>query len=94
MCPCNCRSESTTSTGPRFRPVALLFQLLVAWVVLVLAGGTLKNAGHPVAVETGRLIQTVTFVEPAIDWAQQRGFDSVASGLRAVARGIPIHGGA
>ncbi len=91
MCPCNCCDE-TAPTRRRFRPFAVLFQGLLAYVLLVLAGGTLKNVNHPVAIEAGRLIQTVAFVEPAIDWADRRGFDSLAGGLRVVAAGIPLHG--
>ena len=73
-----------------FHPLSLLFQIVLLYAALVAAGGTLINTGHPVAVEAGRLIQAVTFVDPAISWANARGFQALASGLRLLAGGIPL----
>ncbi len=87
QCPC---CEQHTPPKKRFRPLALLFNLALAWLFLVGAGGTLMRTGHPVAVETGRIIQTVTFVEPTIHWADVRGIRPVSHGLRVVAGGLPI----
>jgi hypothetical protein len=72
------------------RPFAFLFNIALMWVVLVLGGGTLINTGHPVAAEAGRLIQTVTFVEPAIRWADGRGAQPLASGLKVLQNGVPV----
>ncbi len=91
-CPrCNARfPASSCCTQGRTRPglFATLFQLLLLYVGLLFTGGTLINTGHPVAVETGRLIHTVTFVEPAITWAKSSGYTPLAFGLRTVAEGI------
>ena len=73
-----------------FRPIALLFNITIAWLVLVVRGGTLINTGHPVASEAGRLIQTVTLVEPATNWVESRGFRPMANGLRLLSHGIPV----
>ena len=68
----------------------LSFSTLVLPVtVLVLGGGTLINTGHPVAVEAGKLMQTVTFVEPAIGWASDHAAP-VAHGLRVLQAGVPV----
>ena len=58
------------------------------YVGLVFAGGTLINTGHPVAVESGRLIHTVTFIEPATNWLQSHGYGAIAYGMNAVAGGM------
>ena len=74
----------------RFRPLALLFNAILLYVVLLVGGGTLVNSGHPVAAEAGHWLQMITFVEPTIHWADTSGFDHVASGLRVLSAGIPI----
>ena len=76
----------------RFSPLGLLFKVFVIYFVLVFGGGTLVNTGQPVAVEAGKLMQTVTLIHPAIRWAESRGYDGVARGLKAIAGGAPIHG--
>ncbi|MHC4427830.1 MAG: hypothetical protein ACYS0D_04405 [Planctomycetota bacterium] len=91
MCHCACCGEQTAPKHKkRFGPLALLFNLAIAWLVLVVGGGTLIRTGHPVAIETGRIIHTVTFVEPTIHWADGRGMYPVANGLRLVSAGLPI----
>ncbi len=89
MCQCACCGQPASR---RFRPFALLFNVLLAYVLLVVGGGTLINSGHPVAVEAGRLLHVVTFVEPAITWTHAHGMQHVANGLQFLANGIPIGG--
>ena len=55
---------------------------------MVFAGGTLINTRHPVAAEAGRLIQTVTFIQPAINWTHNHGYPGAAYGLSVLAHGI------
>ena len=74
----------------KFRPLSLLFNITLSWLVLVIGGGTLIRTGHPVAIETGRIIQTVTFIQPTIRWAHHRGIDPLAHGLTMAASGLPI----
>ncbi len=87
MCGCQCCKPSESR---RFRPFATLFNLALVYLLLVVGGGTLMNTHHPVAVETGRILHTVTFVSPAIHWADTRGYEKLAGGLQFLARGIPI----
>ncbi len=87
MCCCQCQRAEPKR---RFRPFALLFQLLLLYVLLVVTGGTLINTGHPVAVEVGRLLHLVTLVDPAIGWAHGCGLERVAEGLHALAGGVPL----
>lgn len=86
-CAC-CGYEQTKKRG--FRPIALLFNIALTWLLLVVGGGTLINTGHPVASEAGRLIQTVTLIEPATAWADNKGLQPVAHGLRTLSHGIPV----
>jgi hypothetical protein len=88
MCQCACCHRPETRR--RFRPLALLFNLALAWLLVVVAGGTLINTGHPVAVEAGRLLHVITFVDPMIIWADAQGVQPVAHGLRLVSHGIPV----
>ncbi len=89
MCQCTCCGfRETRRRG--LRPIALLFNLVLAWLVLVVGGGTLINTGHPVASEAGRLIHTVTLVEPATLWADSQGLGPMANGLRLLSHGIPV----
>jgi hypothetical protein len=68
----------------------MLMQLLLLYAILVFGAGTLIHTGNPVAVELGRLIQTVTLVEPSIHWADSAGYEMLADGLRLLAGGIDI----
>jgi hypothetical protein len=86
-CAC-CVHQSVPRSG--FRPLSALFQIVLLYAALVVTGGTLINTGHPVAVEAGQLIKSVTFVEPAIGWADAKGFGGLAGGLRMMAGGIPL----
>ena len=91
MCHCACCPDEKTSPRRGFRPLALLFNLVLAWVLLVVGGGTLINTGHPVAIEAGKLIQTVTFVEPTILWAHGKGYEPIAGTLKVLQSGVPVH---
>ncbi len=88
-CPC-CQEQPTTTPRRRFRPITVLLNLVLAYALLVVGGGTLINTGHPVAVETGKLMQLVTLVQPTIHWAQTNDHDAVASGLNVLAHGVPV----
>ena len=92
-CPCcHARLASNTcgSTSKRAGGglISWLFQAMLIYVGLVFTGGTLINTGHPVAVETGRLLHTVTLVEPAIHWTQSHGYGIATYGLQAIAGGM------
>ena len=84
-CPhcCNYAPPARRSPGV----ISTLFKVLLVYVGLVFAGGTLINTGHPVAAESGRLIHTITFVDPAIRWTQSHGWTHLAGGLQLVAGG-------
>src|SRR5262245_55058096 len=51
MCPC-CGNQTVEKR--RSGVIGTAFKLLLLYVVLVFASGTLINTGHPVAVEAGR----------------------------------------
>ena len=70
--------------------MSFLFKFVFAYAMLVLISGTLINTGNAVASEAGQLVQTVLFVDPAIAWAETRGIEPLAGGLRFVASGIPV----
>ena len=85
-CCCGCQSGEKRRIGV----IGTIFKLVLLYVVLVVASGTLINTGYPVAVEAGRLIQVVTLVEPATLWAQHHHWDHVAGALQTLAQGFPI----
>jgi hypothetical protein len=91
MSSCDCQAHEC-----RRRPrglghlVRALASAAVLYVAAVFAGGTLIHTGHPVAEELGHLIHVVTFVDPAIQWAETRGIEPLSTGLRIIANGIPI----
>jgi hypothetical protein len=35
-------------------------------------------------------MQVVTFIDPTIHWAEGKGYDGVARGLKALAAGAPV----
>lgn len=85
-CP-NCACE----TRPKRRSwLGMIVQVLFVWAALVFSGGTLINTGHPVAVETGRLIQTVTLAEPAARWSEDHGMKPVASAIEFLRHGVDL----
>ena len=88
-CPC-CQEQPTTTPRRRFRPIAVLLNLVLAYALLIVGGGTLINTGHPVAVEVGRIMQLVTLVQPTIHWAQANDHDTMAGGLTVLANGVPV----
>lgn len=88
MCQCACCDQTKPRRG--FRPFALLFNLILAYVLLVVGGGTLINTGHPVAMEAGHLLQVVTLVEPSIAWAHGHGYEPLAQGIQTLANGVPL----
>jgi hypothetical protein len=67
-----------------------MFRLFILYFVLVFGGGTLMNTNYPVAVEAGKIMQMVTFVDPTIRWAESKGYAGVAQGLKALAGGAPV----
>ena len=88
---CQCYQEQPSDAPRRrFRPIAVLLNLVLAYALLVVGGGTLINTGHPVAVETGKLMQLVTLVQPTIHWAKANDHDKVAGGLTVLAGGVPV----
>jgi len=68
----------------------MLLNFVLAYVILVGGGGTLINTGHPVAVEAGKMVQTITFVQPTIHWAENTNHRVVAHGLRVLSNGLPV----
>ena len=70
MCRCQCHAPHHDGKAPARRSggfMGTLFKLVVLYVALVFGGGTLINTGHPVAVEAGKLLHMVTFVEPSTE---------------------------
>ena len=91
---CHCCGEQNQPTAEkprkRFRPIALLLNFVIAYILLVGGSGTLINTGHPVAVEAGKMVQTITFVQPTIHWAETNDHRGVAHGLRVLSGGVPV----
>ncbi len=81
---CNCPDRRG---GGIFRTC---LSVVLLYVVLVFGSGTLINTDNPVARELGKLIQVVTFVEPAINWADSSGHRVLASGLTRLSAGVKI----
>ncbi len=82
-CPC-CHA---TPRKP-FGVFTWVFNVLFLYVLLVFGGGTLINTGHPIAVEVGQLLHLVTFVDPAIFWADSHGYEPLANAIRVLSDGI------
>ena len=91
MSHCHCCQDDESRPRRRRGLLGMLVQIAVLYVALLFGGGTLINTGHPVAVETGRLIHTVLFVQPTINWAENRDLDPLSHGLRMLSHGFPIH---
>ena len=68
----------------------MLLNFVLAYILVVGGGGTLINTGHPVAVEAGKMMQTVTFVQPTIHWAESSNHRAAAHGLRVLSNGLPV----
>ncbi len=88
-CGCGCE-DSGGSSRRRFSFVRTLLSVALLYATLVFGGGSLIRTGHPVAVEVGRILQAVTFVEPGIHWAHVNGHDHLAGSLRWLSDGIRI----
>jgi hypothetical protein len=87
---CCCHAAPSAPARRRFSVLGLLVQLLALYAVLVFGGGTLAKVQHPVAAEIGRLMQTVSLVEPTIRWADSRGYEALSGSLRTLANGLPV----
>ena len=88
-----CSHPECVQAEPRRRRggiLSFLVQLVFLYALMVFGGGTLINTGHPVAMEVGHILQLVTFVEPAIYWAQGAGYENVSEGLRILASGVQL----
>ena len=88
-----CRRKNEDQSIQRrggFRPISWLIQGVLAYALLVFAGGTAIQTGHPVAVEAGKLAHTVLLVEPAIHWTESTGVPVVSTGLRLLQHGLAI----
>lgn len=92
MCCATCSHDKCKRCSRRRRGgvLSFIFKTVFAYALLVLIAGTLINTGHAVASEAGELMQTVLLVDPAIGWAESRGIEPLANGLRVVAAGIPV----
>ena len=87
-----CQHHDCVQDEPRRRRggiLSFLVQIVFVYALMVFGGGTLINTGHPVAMEVGHILQLVTFVEPAIYWAQGAGYENISDGLRMLASGVP-----
>ena len=82
-CP-HCHAPVSHRGGGLF---STLFKVALLYVGMVFTAGTLIKTGHPVAVEAGRLMHTVTFIDPAIRWTAGNGFGVVSHGLQVLADG-------
>lgn len=71
-------------------PLGWLFRLFILYFALVFGGGTLMNTNYTVAVEVGKIMQLVTFIDPTIRWAETNGYVGIATGLKALANGAPV----
>ncbi|MEM7229881.1 MAG: hypothetical protein AAF432_13810 [Planctomycetota bacterium] len=89
---CNCCQQCGTRTTKHQRGSVLgtLFKLAIVYIVLIFAGGTLQRVNHPVAVEAGNLVHTVTLINPAIAWADNVDADWLATGLRVASNGMEL----
>lgn len=85
-----CDQYLTSKPRRRVGLFRTLTHLLLLYLLLVFGAGTLIHTGHPVAVEVGRLIHTVTLVEPSIHWAESGGHNMLAGGLRVLAGGVDL----
>ena len=84
----SCCSCCQSTPRRRLGVVTWVFNALLAYVLLVFGGGTLINTGHPIAVEVGQLLHLITFVDPAIYWADSHGYEPLANASRVLSDGI------
>jgi hypothetical protein len=94
MCSCEDRRQDRPRPRRSFfgRLIRTTIEFVLVYLLLIFAGGTMMRTGHPVAVEAGKLVHTVTLVKPAIYYAQERDLHFVANGLRIVANGVDLPG--
>ncbi|UCD75261.1 MAG: hypothetical protein JSV91_15940 [Phycisphaerales bacterium] len=91
MCDHDCCCDKPAKPRKRVSILGMLFKLILLYVILVYSGGTLQHIKHPVANETGKLIHTVTLVEPSIHWADHNGYRPLSAGLRFLANGADVN---
>ena len=77
-----CCRRSDASPRRRRGVVRVVLDVALAYLLLVGGAGMLKSSGHPVAVETGRLVHTVLMVEPTLDWMDRQGWAVADDGRR------------
>ena len=70
--------------------VALCAKLIAIYLAIVFISGTMRHSTNDATADVGAALQQATFIEPAIDWADDQGFSPVAKGLRVLANGVPF----
>ena len=85
---CCCPKNAKAKSSPGI--LGILTRVVVTYLVLVLAGGTMINTGHPVAMEAGELLHTVLLVEPLTYWTADHSMGYIAHGIQFLADGVPV----
>jgi len=89
MCQCkNCGEPAPKRRGGGI--LSTVFKTALLYAILVFGAGTLIKTERPFAVELGRTIHALTFVDPLIDWIDSAGHRRLAGGVRLVADGVEI----